>query len=162
MDEQNYRLFHKDLITLLPDDLLIYQINDLISVAEHLMWTGLSGNIATSRVIQYPIEHLYTYFQFVYREAIKRKLQQNVNIDEYREFFMAHLTKYASVDSFMEVDYEYLYQGWMSPRYLQQCILVLEELYDNEQIELKDYFRLINGVKNLNKLCEETLEALFC
>jgi len=154
-----YRLFHKALIPVLPDDYLIYQLYDCVNIAEALQATGSTGSAITQKILTYVIDEFYTYFLLVRDEAIRRRLA--VDIDEIEQDFMFALTDYTQRNTFTVVDYRLLYIHWMSTRYLQQNLLLLEELYDNDVISLKDWFKVVNEVRNMSVLCNETFENLF-
>ena len=155
------RIYHKDLIPVLPDNLLIFQLYDCLSISEELYFNGEPEDIITKKITKYMPDEFYTYFKLVCDEIIKRKINSNIQLDEFEENFVRNLSKYSGRETFSIIDYPRLFEGWHSTRYLQQCILQIEELYDNEFVELKDWFRLVNGVRNMSVLCEETFETLF-
>ena len=153
------RLWHKCLIELLPDQQLLGQWCECCAIASNLATIGTPNHLLVNVITEYPIDHFYTYtMELVYKEMTKRYFKVDpFTIDRFNE----HLFEYCGHDNFVIVDYNLLFQGWMSTRYLQQCILSLEELYDRGGIELKDWFKIVNGVRNMSVLCNETFENLF-
>ena len=157
------RLWHIDLIPLLPDDLLYNLWVDCIKISEELSMTGEpNGEINdefAKRIINYMPDDFYTYVMvYVKDECVRRGLQftyENIS------YFENNMVLYAGRQNFTLTDRPFLFQGWMTTRYLQQNILLLEELYDNEEIELKDWFKIVNGVRNMSVLCQETFDTLF-
>lgn len=154
-------LWHKDLLSLLPDELLINQLSDCVSISEKLMFKGTTDSILTKRITNFLADDFVTYYNLVRAESIKRHLTTNIDLTSFDDQFIRNMSVYAGRSSFANVDYPFLFQGWMSTRYLTQNIIILEILYDNEEIELKDYFKIVNGVRNLNQLSEQSFECLF-
>ena len=153
------RLWHKDLIPLLPDEQLLGQWRECCAIASNLAKLGTPNHLLVNRILEYPIDHFYTYTMvLVYNEMCARYFKVDSSVIER---FNEHLFEYCGHNNFTIIDEKSLFQGWMSTRYLQQCILNLEEKYDCNGIELKDWFKIVNGVRNLSVLCDETFETLF-
>lgn len=155
------RLWHKDLLPLLPDNFIVNQLSDCVDIAESLMYKGIGPNEITERVSNFMPDEFYTFYRIVREEAIKRKLYETIDLESFDKKFMENMIQFAGRDNFTEVNRKFLYQGWFTTRYLQQCILSLEELYDNSKISLKDWFKIVNGIRNNSQLCEDTYESLF-
>jgi len=155
------RLYHKDLIQVLPDDLLIQQLHDCLDISYNLSMTGRTGNVLTEKITTHLPDEFYSYFLLVRDEILKRQMLTCAVLQEMEQQFMINMIQYTGRDAFSKIDYPRIFDGWMSPRYLQQCILILEEMYDNDAIELKDWFRIVNSVRNLNYFCEQVFECLF-
>lgn len=155
-------LYHKDLIQVLPNDLLKQLFYDCCDIAEKMQWTGTSGDIFNSKVINFMPDDFYNYFILVKDELVKRRIMDELpDFDRVAGMFMSCLSIYCGRKNFAQIDYPFIFQGWMSTRYLMQCIMVLEMYYDNDAIELKDWFRIVNHIRNLNQLTEETFDNLF-
>lgn len=153
------RLWHKDLISLLPDEQLLEQWQDILTIADNLAKYGTPNDPLVNRITDFILDEFYTYaIDLVLTEMNKRYYK----VDQFTiERFNQNLFEYCGHDNFTIIDHQVLFQGWMSTRYLQQCILHLEELYDVGEIELKDWFKIVNGVRNMSVLCDETFETLF-
>ena len=153
------RLWHKNLIPLLPNDQLLGQWRECCAIASNLATYGEPHHILVNKIIQFPIDHFYTYAMVnVQNEFNKRKFFYTANAISN---FENNLQTYSGRYYWSQIDHERLFEGWHSIRYLQQCILNLEEKRDCDGIELKDWFRIVNGVRNMSVLCEETFESLF-
>lgn len=153
------RLWHKDLIPLLPDEILLEQWQDILTIAKNLAKYGTPNDPLVNRITDFILDNFYTFaIELVLPELNKRGYKVDLftlnNFDEC-------LFEYCGHNNFTTIDHQLMFQGWMSTRYLQQCILFLEELYDIGEIELKDWFKIVNGVRNLSVLCDETFETLF-
>ena len=153
------RCWDKRLIPLLPDEQLIEQWNDCCSIAANLAKYGTPDDILVNVVTEYTTDHFYTYtIELVHKEMLKRHLK----VDPFTmQRFLDNLFEYCGYSNFTIIDEPFLYQGWMSTRYLEQCIMILEELYDRGGLELKDWFKIVNGVRNMSVFCDETFESLF-
>ena len=107
------RLWHKDLIPLLPTMQLKGQWRECCLIAKALH-DGNLNHILVNRVKDYPIEHFVAYSYLVANEMYRRGYK--VNKSRFDQYF--HLQK--SVD-------EKLFGDWHNERYLRQCIYNLEE-----------------------------------
>ena len=153
------RLWHKDLIPFLPDDQLLGQWRECCAIASNLATYGEPHHILVNRLINYTIYHFWTYSLITLRtEFVKRGYSYS---DATVAHFINNLVTYCGRSNFSEIDHNRLFEGWHSTRYLQQCILNLEEKFDCGSISLQDWFKLLNCVKSMSVLCNETYESLF-
>lgn len=149
------RLWHKDLIPFLPDHLLLDMIQNAEIIAENLYRYDYPGSEEISKILQFPISHFYTYYMLVKDEYARR----GHRIDD--STFMHYIMNYAETDIFTNIEETNIFDTWHNSRYLQQCILILEEMFDNGVISPKDWLKIANGVKNMTELCQETYDSLF-
>lgn len=117
------RLWHKDLIPVLPRQQLIGQWRECCLIAKTIAEKGTPNHILVNRIMDYPPSHFATYGYFVADEI--RKRGYNFNIFK----FTNEMEKFADL-AFVDVPYVQLFTGWHTDRYLAQCFYNLQEKYD--------------------------------
>ena len=116
------RLWHKDLIAVLPDMQLKGQWRECVLIARALN-EGNLNHVIVNRVKDYPSEHFWQYCGMAFREMQKwgyktdthRLLQWNTKVENDIAFWK------------MPMEPENLFSGWHNTRYLRQCLYNLEE-----------------------------------
>lgn len=153
------RLWSKQLVPYLPDEQLLGQWRECCAIASNMAKYGTPNHILVNRITEYPLDHFYTYSMILLRAEFARRgfFYKQESIDS----FMENLLIYSGRNNFSEIETPRLFDAWMSTRYLQQCLLNIEEKYDCGGVELKDWFKILNGVRNMSVFCEETYENLF-
>lgn len=121
------RLWHKDLIHILPRQQLLGQWRECCAIAKNIAEKGMPGNILVNRIMDYPIEHFTTYGWLVRSEMVKRKYK--VDYLKFHKYLLIH----------NRVNSEELFQGWHNERYLIQCLHNLQEKYDCGGISEKEW-----------------------
>ena len=128
------RLWHKDLIPVLPRHQLLGQWRELCLIAKEIHRKGTPNHLLVNRVTNYPPEHLYSYADIVSEEMRRR----GYKIDHSKfDRYMPEL----HVEQFPL--YEDLFAGWHTPRYLGQCLFNLEEKYDCGGIPEVEWERIV-------------------
>lgn len=160
------RIWHKDLIDVLPDNLLLQLQNDCLTIIGNLLDFDSTGDDLCDRMCEYPRTHFTTYCTEVAKEIISREINTNETLKLIETATGMHLYEIAtypvlSLEDACYVTHQRLFEFWHSPRYLQQCLLILEEMYDCDLIMYKDWFGILNKVKTATPLCEETFNSLF-
>ena len=153
------RLWHKSLIDVLPDKQLISQWREIVCISIRLAKLGTPEHILVNRILEYPIDHFYSYTELLVLPEIRRR-GYRISFDAWNKF-AENLNIFSGKEIYEMVGYNELFQGWHSTRYLQQCILNLEEKYDVGGIDLKDWYKIVNKVKGMSELCQETFDSLF-
>ena len=161
------RLWHKDLITVLPKQQLLGQWRECCCIARNIAVNGTPNHRLVNKIMDYPLDHFYQYTMIVARELTKR--QYNVNWFSFSNHIDTSKLRTLSVD--IEIDsngnrketvcgtvYDELFAGWHNDRYLLQCYHNLEEKYDCGGIskdewcivkdKVHDYFMVKRGVKH--------------
>ena len=153
------RIWHKDLLEFLPYHLIYEQYLDVQEIKSDIDVYSDIRDPLCKRIMEYSPEHFYTFcVDILVPELTKWKIPYNYQTFEIKSDWYW----YTKLDPFMPtVDRDRLFDGWHTTRYLQQCILILEEMYDCKMIEYKDWFKIINGVRYMNKFCNDTYESLF-
>ena len=66
------RLWHKDLILVLPRQQLLGQWRECCAIAKNITTNGTPNHILVNKVMEYPMSHLYTYGLYVATAMRKR------------------------------------------------------------------------------------------
>lgn len=139
------RLWHKDLIRVLPRQQLISQWRECIAIARNIELYGLPRHGLVNKVMDYPISHLYLYTDIVVLELLDRGYKVSP----------VALKKFE--DSMRNIDYNYddiveeseLFKQWHNKDYLIQCYYNLQEKYDCGMINPYDWRRIEATVEEL-------------
>lgn len=126
------RLWHKDLIGVLPDKMLVAQWRELAAIVGSINKNGTPNHRLVNIVLDYDKSHFYTYTNLVHKEMIKRKMNP-------REVVYKKIKNYCQTTI---VPYDALYEGWHNDRYYKQCYFNLEEKYDRGIISVDEWEKL--------------------
>jgi len=152
------RIWHKDLVSVLPDKLLLYLKDDWFSIAMDLVSIEVTtslGDPTTDRILEYSIGHFYAYaHDCIFPELYKRELLDDSTLD----FFYSLYSHYPDGD--MQITHP-IFEYWHNTRYLLQCLMYLEELYDCGYINFEEWYRILNKTRSMHAYCEETYQSLF-
>lgn len=115
------RLWHKDLITVLPRQQLLGQWRECCAIASNISTDGTPNHILVNKIMDYHMSHLFTYGLMVYAEMKSRGYK--CDLEKFSHYFTyPHETKLVS--------HEDLFKNWHNERYLTQCLMNLQEKYD--------------------------------
>lgn len=128
------RLWHKDLLPVLPRQQLLSQWRECCCIARNITVNGTPNHILVNKIMEFPLTHFRAYAYRVYIEMKQRGYKVN------KECF----TKYFSFYIFMSS--KELFQGWHNQRYKMQCFYNLQEKYDNGGLTGREYRKLFNHV----------------
>lgn len=120
------RLWHKDLIPVLPRQQLIAQWRECCAIASNIANKGTPNHILVNKVLDYPSCHFTEYTNRILKEMHKRGYK--VNEKSYLKFCENMEESYTYFDN-LQGSFV-LYEGWHNDRYLLQCIMNLQEKYD--------------------------------
>lgn len=125
------RLWHKDLISVLPRQQLVSQWRECCCIARNIAVNGTPNHILVNKIMDYPIEHFITYTYYVYKEMKKREYRVDWN----------KFQKY-SENQILLAEYNRVFKDWHNDRYLKQCLYNLEEKYDCGGISEKEWNKI--------------------
>lgn len=111
------RLWHKDLIPVLPRQQLLGQWRECCLIAKGLR-EGTLNHLLVNPVKKYPIEHFAKYCELVKCEI------------ERRGYMVRSKPDFAFTSHNSLLDYDELFIGWHNERYFWQCYYNLQEKYD--------------------------------
>lgn len=114
------RLFHKDLIEVLPRQQLLGQWRELNSI-----FKLQNRHILINFVYDYDFGHLLGYTNMVIAEMEKRGYK--INLDNADNYFIPLIKENRG---YKMPFYECLFEEKMNERYLKQCLYNLQEKYD--------------------------------
>ena len=129
------RLWHKDLISVLPRQQLLSQWRECCCIARNISINGTPNHILVNKILDYPIIEFIIYTSKVHEEMTVRGYKCDWSK------FMQWLNP-----SILEIPLEYIFKGWHNNRYLKQCLYNLQEKYDCGGISDKEWYRICQFV----------------
>lgn len=130
------RLWHKDLITVLPSMQLKGQWRECCLIAKALH-DGNLNHILVNRVMDYPIEHFIAYTELLRAEMLKRGLKCN------GKCFTKHFNPFFKIWNTFFISTNDIFLDWHNDRYLRQCLYNLQEKYDAKGIPQNEWDRIV-------------------
>ena len=134
------RLWHKDLISVLPREQLVAQWRELSAIAGNLSMKGTPNHILVNKILKYPREHFISYAFWVRQEMIRRGYRTMDSV--WDKIYCTRETDYGEMEI---IPLEDLFPGWHNHRYLRQCYHNLEEKYDCGGVA-QEWFEKIENV----------------
>lgn len=130
------RLWHKDLIPVLPRQQLLGQWRECCAIMANIAKNGTPNHVLVNKIMEYPPEHFYAYAKRVHIEMTVRGYNADVNKlnDGFKNAF--------GLSSVRFVDDDELYSSWHDDRYLTQCFYNLQEKYDCGAITDEEWDRI--------------------
>lgn len=113
------RLWHKDLIPVLPRQQLLGQWRECCLIAKNIAEKGTPNHLLVNKIMDYPIEHFHYYVGMIHDEILSRGYKC-----EYSKF-----AKWIHISE-NHCTYNQLFKGWHNERYLLQCYHNLQEKCD--------------------------------
>ena len=126
------RLFHKDLIEVLPRQQLLGQWRELNSI-----YKKQDKHILINFVYDYHFGHLLGYTNMVIAEMEKRGYK--INLENAENYFDPLIRE---TQGFKIPFYENLFEEKMNERYLKQCLYNLQEKYDCGGISQEEWQKI--------------------
>lgn len=129
------RLWHKDLIPVLPDKQLISQWRECCCIARNIAVNGTPNHLLVNKVLKYPPTHFHYYAGMVHDECVKRGYKVDYSkFDKWLHLYTNNCT------------YDELFAGWHNNRYLMQCFRNLQEKYDCGGMTIDEYIEILDKV----------------
>ena len=138
------RLWHKDLLKVLPREQLVAQWRELSAIAGNLNTKGTPNHILVNKILEYPREHFISYALYVRQEMTRRGYRTMDSV--WNKIYCTRATDYGEIEI---LPIEDLFPGWHNNRYFAQCYYNLEEKYDRGGINEEQF----------NKIREKFLEV---
>lgn len=126
------RLWHKDLIDVLPRQQLLGQWRECCAIAKSLKEKGTPNHILVNLITEYPLDHFVWYQFLVWKEMKMRGYSPD---DE--KFY-----KWIPDEKFVCIEDDELFKDWHNTRYLRQCLMNLEEKYDRGGIPEEEWKKI--------------------
>ena len=135
------RLWHKQLIEVLPRQQLLGQWRECCCIAKNIAENGYPNHILVNKIIDYPISEFCDYCNIVLKEMMARGYhvsERSINALYDHIGFMP--------DSNLNKD---IFSRWHNDRYLKQCLYNLQEKYDCGGISRGEYRKVEDKVKEI-------------
>lgn len=136
------RLWHKDLINVLPRKQLISQWRECCAIARNIQVNGTPNHLLVNKVMEYPKWHFMQYTIEVCKECEKR----GYKIDRRRFFKWFDQWNDGTVKTH-DIGHEELFAGWHNKMYFRQCFYNLEEKYDCGGISFAEWLEIVRKAK---------------
>ena len=134
------RLWHKDLISVLPRQQLLGQWRECCLIARNIAEKGTPNHILVNKIIYYPIEHFIAYTDMVKDEMKKCGYHCDTS----------RFTKWLQWEQF-KIYPSNIFADWHDDRYLSQCFYNLQEKYDCGGINETEYGLIKRKVLEIKK-----------
>ena len=133
------RLWHYELVRVLPDAQLISQWRELCAIASRINKIGYPNHLLANKVMYYSAKELIEYSNRVTEEMYHRGIKMNPKV--YDRFYNNVMN---NADKFKNVKESQLgqYKGWHNDRYYWQCYHNLQEKYDCGGINEREWTRI--------------------
>lgn len=129
------RIWHKDLIQVLPKQQLVGQLRELTLIIKNIQEKGTPNHILVNKVCDYPLDHLYTYCWLILQEFQRRKYKVTQStLDKWNSLF--------ANKGLQEVSYEELFYNWHNYHYFTICYYNLMEKYECSGINQKEWHEI--------------------
>ena len=115
------RLWHKQLISVLPRQQLVGQWRECSSLAGNILTKGTPNHILVNKIMDYPIDHFITYAALVRGEMGNRGYK---TMDSVANKIISLKPDWKAIPA------DKLYDQWMDNTYLTVCYWNLYEKYD--------------------------------
>ena len=136
------RLWHKDLIPVLPRRQLLGQWRECCMIAKNISEHGTPNHLLVNKIMDYPISDFFHYGLLVESEMIRR----GYDCDFQR--FAQHFDHPSLISTYF--DSRLLYPDWHNLRYLRQCFSNLQEKFDCGGIPVGEWATLCEYVKGVD------------
>ena len=131
------RLWHKDLIRVLPRQQLLGQWRECCLIAKNIHNNGTPNHLLVNKIMDYDIKHFYHYSRLVQLEMAHRGYKCDIsNFIKWTNDNLNFCLIYNNDD---------LFKDWHNDRYMHQCLLNLQEKYDCGGISEEEYRILVNN-----------------
>lgn len=126
------RLWHKDLISVLPRKQLVGQWRECCLIASNISSKGWPNHMLVNRIMEYKLDHFVTYSNLVFREMKRRGYSPNwESFSKYgprMRLFDRQENRHS--EPYHPVPFDDLFSDWHNRRYFFQCYYNLQEKYD--------------------------------
>ena len=140
------RLWHKDLIDVLPRQQLMGQWRECCLIARQISVLGRPNHILVNKIMDYPIEHFILYAENVYLEMKNRGY--SCDFKKFMQYFQECDAKQIRAETIDETIFHY----WHDHNYLNVCYYNLKEKYDCGGVPEDEWQKFANKYYQLKHL----------
>lgn len=133
------RLWHKDLISVLPRQQLLSQWRECCCIAKNIAENGTPNHLLVNKIMNYPMSHFLRYTELIQIEMEHRGYK--CDLAKFMQYFEIFATE---SDLMIIVAKDKLFKDWHNHRYLRQCTFNLEEKYDCGGISKEEWIPIYN------------------
>lgn len=130
------RLWHKDLIPVLPRQQLLAQWRECCCIARNIAVNGTPNHILVNPIIDYPVYDFGNYATIVFNEMKNRGY-----ICSWDKFDIWY-SKIKAKNLYYKTNF--IFDGWHNDRYLTQCFYNLQEKFDRGGVPADEWERVEN------------------
>lgn len=127
------RLWHKDLIPVLPREQLVAQWRECSAIAGAILKNGTPNHILVNKVLDYSLNQFIQYSQMVRDEMTRRGYRTMDSVMKKIDSLTNGHAEYLP---------EHLYEYWHTDRYFKQCYYNLQEKYDCGGVSPADWEKI--------------------
>ena len=138
------RLWHKDLIPVLPKNQLIGQWRECCAIAKNLATKGTPNHILVNKILNYEPDEFILYTQKICEELLNRGYK--INKDTLNKF--QQNIKYWCGFSTVFYYPENLFLNWHNDKYLRICLYNLYEKFICGGISNEEWIKLMEKIPN--------------
>lgn len=126
------RLWHKDLIPVLPRQQLLSQWRECCCIARNIAVNGTPNHLLVNKVLDYSSGDFMNYCGFIVSEMQERGYKVSIKSQEKFVDNAIKAAKYFNntVRTDTVVIKKEIFEGWHNDRYFWQCYYNLQEKYD--------------------------------
>ena len=117
------RLWHKDLIDVLPRQQLLGQWRECCLIAKSIAENGTPNHLLVNRVMEYPPEHFFSYAKWIEDEMKHRGYK--CDFDKFDKWY-----KQIEFAQYIWLKKENIFTVWHDDKYLKQCFFNMQEKHD--------------------------------
>lgn len=128
------RLWHKDLIAVLPRQQLLGQWRECCAIARNISINGTPNHLLVNKIMDYPLSHFFSYSLKVQQEM------QNRGYECYWKKFEKYISKSEILPA--DGDFDDIFSDWHNDRYFLQCYYNLQEKFDCGGISFDDWMKI--------------------
>lgn len=146
------RLWHYQLISVLPRQQLIAQWRECCCIAKLIAYNKTPNHLLVNKIMDYPAYQFMHYCYLIKQEIRRRGYSVStaswITLDE--NLMLAEDLGYFAEDG--KYDPDILFQGWHNDRYLRQCYFNLQEKYDCGGITDDEWSKIENLIDISGKM----------
>jgi len=127
------RLWHKDLIPVLPRKQLLGQWRECCLIAKNIAEKGTPNHLLVNKVMNYTLGQFWCYGQFIILEMDRRGY--SVDDEKFDKYFTISELDLSATKSD-------IFRGWHDNQYLLQCFYNLQEKFDCGGMTNEEYNKI--------------------
>ena len=129
------RIWHKDLIPVLPRQQLLGQWRECCAIARNIEKNGTPNHVLVNKLMNYTPGHFNGYAYMIFEEMEKRG-------------YKADWERFSKGKDLWLEDEQNIFNGWHNGRYLRQCLYNLEEKADCGAISKEEWQKIVQWHRN--------------